>query len=103
MSTDAPLILKPCVIGGETADGDYSVMREGRVVGRIRLSEDHVGRGKVWLWNITIPLPVPTWTSGSAESRGEARKAFREAWDRFYAELTPKDIALWHKTVDARR
>jgi len=47
------LSMRPTVIGGETAEGDYSVYRDGRLIGRIRRTEDQVHRA---------------WMRGSAES-----------------------------------
>ncbi|PDT71753.1 hypothetical protein CO683_00920 [Bradyrhizobium ottawaense] len=86
----------------QAADGDYHVYREGRLIGRIRKTEDHVHGSVVWSWNITVPLPVSAWTRGSADSLEAAQKAFRAAWEQFYASLSPEQIARWHHTQDAR-
>ncbi|MGX1323869.1 hypothetical protein AB7M17_007322 [Bradyrhizobium sp. USDA 377] len=103
MSQAHPLSLRPTLIGGETAEGDYTVMREGRPIGRIRLTQDQVANAPVWAWTITVPLPMAPWSAGGAESLDAAKVAFREAWERFYAGLSEKDIALWHRTEDARK
>jgi hypothetical protein len=29
--------------------------------------------------------------------------AFRQAWEPFYASLTPEQIAHWHRTAGARK
>ncbi|WP_439375342.1 hypothetical protein [Bradyrhizobium sp. DASA03120] len=98
-----PLSLRPTLIGGDTAEGDYTLMREGRPIGRIRLTQDHIVKGTVWAWTITVPLPTPAWSAGGAESLEAAKVAFREAWERFYASLSERDIALWHLTEDSSR
>lgn len=97
------LSLRPTVIGGETAEGDYSVYREGRLIGRIRKTEDHVHGTEVHAWTITVPLPMAAWCHGSAASLDAAKEAFRAAWERFYDGLTEAEIAHWHHTQDARK
>lgn len=82
------LTLRPTLIAGEPAEGDYTVRSGGRAIGRIRLSEGHVQAGAVWSWSITVPLPMPTWAAGGAASLEAAKGAFREAWERFYAGLS---------------
>lgn len=94
------LSMRLTVIGGETAEGDYSVFREERIVGRIRATEDHVHNTQVWSWSITVPLPLAAWCHGSAESLEAAKWAFRSAWDRFYSDLTSDEIARWHYVQD---
>jgi hypothetical protein len=96
------LILRPAVIGGDREDGDYAVWRDGHQVGRIRSSFD-IKTKPTWVWHITVPLPMAAWTRGSAESLDAAKDAFREAWERFYAGLTPEQIDRWHRTQDARK
>jgi hypothetical protein len=96
------LSMRPTRIGGETAEDDFTVMREGRQIGRIRSTLDHVTTKPTWSWHITVPLPVGAWTRGSAESLDAAKEDFREAWERFYAGLTPEQIDRWHRTQDAR-
>ena len=97
------LSMRRTVIGGETADGDFTVIHDGREVGRIRKAEDHVHATEIHVWNITVPLPMAAWTRGSAESLDAAKAAFRTAWERFYSGLSKDEIARWHHTQDARR
>jgi hypothetical protein len=97
------LTLRKTVIGGETADGDFTVWHEGRQIGRIRKTDDHVHGTEVHAWGITVPLPMAAWCHGSAATLDAAKDAFRTAWERFYSELTPDEIARWHHTQDARR
>lgn len=97
------LCMRLIVIGGERTEDDYAVFDEGHIIGRIRPTEDHVHNSKVWSWNITVPLPLPAWCHGSAESLEAAEWAFRSAWERFYSDLTPGEIARWHRSLDARR
>jgi len=97
------LSMRPTLIGGETAEGDFTVIHDGRFVGRIRKAEGHVHSGTVWNWHITVPLPMAAWTRGSAESLDAAKDAFRTAWERFHSSLTPEQIARWHHTQDARK
>ena len=95
-----PLTLRPTIIGGDKLKDDYSVIHEGRSVGRIRLAEERASQGEVWEWHVNPPLPIPPWCNGSATSFEAAKDAFRAAWERFYAGLTPEDIARWHRTED---
>jgi hypothetical protein len=44
--------------------------------------------------------PIPSWCNGDAESLDEAKREFKEAWERFYATLTPELIKHWHNTDD---
>ncbi len=83
-------------------DDDYSVIRDGRDIGRIRKAADHVKGGETWVWNITVPLPMAAWTRGSEASLDAAKDAFRKAWESFYSSLTPEQIARWHRTQGAR-
>jgi hypothetical protein len=55
------LTLRKCVIGGETAPDDYSVIEDGTRIGRIRRAAEHRSRGRadVWKWNITVHIPGP--------------------------------------------
>ncbi len=95
------LTLRRTVIGGDTLDNDYCVIREGRSIGRIREAEERSGFSPGWSWYINPPLPIPPWGTGTAPSLDKAKEAFKEAWGRFYASLTPHDIAHWHHHQDA--
>lgn len=103
MNSNAPLTLQPCVIGGQTAEGDYSVMQEGRIIGRIRLTESHVRKEQIWSWGITIPHPVPPWAAGGSSSLPAAKEAFRAAWDRLCATFSEDDVAGWKRSQDAAK
>jgi hypothetical protein len=97
------LIPRPTVIAGKRIENDYCVYFEGRSVGRIMLADNHVEHREEWRWFINPPLPVPPWADGSADSLKGAKAAFRAAWQRFYASLSPESIAHWHATDDARK
>lgn len=97
------LTLRKTLIGGETAEGDFTVIHDGRQIVRIRGTFDHVSNKPMWSWNITVPLPMAAWSHGSADSMDAAKDAFREAWERFYSGLTPEQIQRWHHTQDARK
>jgi hypothetical protein len=99
--TEHPLSLRATVIGGDRLYNDYEVIREGRPIGRIREATERTGLRPGWTWAINPPLPIPSWGSGFAPSLDEAKVAFKEAWERFYATLTPEDIAHWHHHADA--
>jgi hypothetical protein len=75
-------------------ENDYSVVREGRAIGRIRLADDGPEQ-ESWAWSITVPLPMPAFGVGQAPSM-EAAKTYRSAWGKFYDTLTPHDVARWH-------
>jgi hypothetical protein len=62
---------------------DYILRYEDHAIGRIRRAE------KTWEWQITIPMAMPTWASGSAASLDECRQAFAAAWGRFIKETNP--------------
>jgi hypothetical protein len=94
------LLLRPTVIAGDRLENDYCVIHEGRSVGRIRLANERSGRDETWEWHVNPPLPIPSWCNGSADSIDIAKAQFRAAWERFYASLTPEDIASWHRTED---
>lgn len=66
---------------------DFSVLDDGNPVGRIRLARER--GGGAWLWNVTIPLPMPPSCSGTAADREAAKRAFRDAWTGFKAEIGP--------------
>lgn len=82
---------------------DYSVIREGRDIGRIRATYHHVKRVEEWSWSITVPLPMGAWSRASAETLDAAKEAFRTAWEQFYSALSKEEIARWHHTQDARK
>ncbi len=83
------LTLRKTVIGGETLTDDYVVVHGSSRVGRIRLATERNWRGAIWVWNVNPPLPVPLWCNGAEGSIEQAKAAFKAAWERFYASLTP--------------
>jgi hypothetical protein len=97
------LTLRRTVIGGDRLENDFCVYRDGRSIGRIRLAANHVEHIDEWQWFVNPPLPVPSWATGAAATFEDAKADFRAAWERFYASLTPDDIAHWHKTADAAK
>ena len=99
--TGHALSLRVTVIGGDRLPNDYCVVREGRGIGRIREATERFGFNPGWTWAINPPLPVPPWGNGQAPSLEQAKAEFRAAWERFYATLTPEDIAHWHHHQDA--
>ena len=94
--TEHNLALRP--IG----ENDFSVIREARPIGRIRLSDERAGH-EAWNWSITVPLPVPSFGVGTATSMDAAKTAFRAAWEQFYRGLTQSDIDHWHRAQDGAR
>lgn len=95
--TDYNLSMRP--IG----ENDYSVIREGRAIGRIMLADERPGQPDLWSWNITVPLPMPSWGAGRAPSMQAAKVAFREAWVRFYDDLAASAIEHWHRSRDGAK
>jgi hypothetical protein len=95
------LFLRPTVIGGDKIKNDFSVIADGRRVGRIREAAERVGHNPGWDWGVNIPLPIPTWAHGSAADLDEAKTRFQAACDRFFAMLKPADIEHWHHIADA--
>jgi hypothetical protein len=91
------------VIGGERLKEDYGVHFEERIIGRIKFASKRYGHNPGWDWYINPPLPIPTWGSGCADDLEDAKAAFRDAWERFYARLTPDDIKHWHATDRSRQ
>lgn len=94
------LTLRRTVIAGDTLENDYDVREDGRDIGRIRLgaglrAEMH------WFWTINIPLPIPAYCSGKADTLDEAKDQFRKAWETFRATLTDERVERWHHLQDA--
>jgi hypothetical protein len=98
--TEPSLSMRVTVIGRERLENDFVVMCEGRAVGRIREATERSGFNPGWTWAINPPLPIPTWGNGFATSLDQAKAQFKVAWERFYATLTPEDIAYWHRADD---
>jgi hypothetical protein len=95
------LTLLATVIDHHRAVNDFCVFHDGRSIGRIRKNTEGRGHDANWDWDINPPLAIPAWGHGSAPSLPEAKAAFAAAWERFYAGLTPDDMARWHQIQDA--
>ncbi len=79
---------------------DYVLRYEGHTIGRIRRVET------AWEWHITIPMAMPAWARGSADSLDECRKAFAAGWGRFLNETSPARLErAWEleRAAEARR
>ncbi|MGY8637438.1 hypothetical protein RAD15_33710 [Bradyrhizobium sp. 14AA] len=73
----------------EIAD-HYAVWSQGREIGKIRHALDASGPHHSWEWFILIPMGLPAWTSGAAQDRDTAIKAFSAAWGRLLKETQPE-------------
>jgi hypothetical protein len=71
---------------------DYVVRYEGHVIGRIRLGGERYAQGDTWEWSIDVPMEMPAWASGSAQTRDACMKDFTAAWGRFLKETTPERL-----------
>jgi hypothetical protein len=72
---------------------DYVVRYEGFLVGRIRLAGEQYGQGTSWEWSVIVPMVMPAWARGNAESRDACVKDFTAAWGRFLKETSPERLA----------
>ncbi|GEC14234.1 hypothetical protein [Nitrobacter winogradskyi] len=94
------LLLRPTVTAGDKLKDDYCVIHEGRSVGRIQLASEQSSQRTVWEWHVNLPLPIPRWCNGSADSLEAAKQGCKDAWEKFYASLTPERIRRWHLIED---
>lgn len=81
-------------------NNDYTLSYEGHSIGRIRLDQ------AVWQWQITIPMAMPAWANGSADSLEESKRSFALAWGRLLNETGPARLErAWEleRAVEARR
>jgi hypothetical protein len=83
------LFLRPCVIGGETAPNDYSVIEDDHVVGRIYLAQS--GASHAWVWSVTVGIPSTAY--GRAPSLDQAKAEFRAAFEALKASVGPERLA----------
>jgi hypothetical protein len=95
------LTFRRTVIADECVDDDYVVYFDGRRVGRIVLATER--DNPAWHWHINPPLPILSLGNGSESELEDAKTAFREAWERFCLDLTPEDVARWHRTDDGSK
>lgn len=72
---------------------DYVVRYEGHLIGRIRLGGERYSQGNTWEWSIDVPMAMPVWASGSAESRDACMKEFTTAWGRLLKATSPERLA----------
>ena len=45
---------------------------------------EHYMHGTTWEWSITVPMAMPVWANGTAESRDAAIKDFSVAWGKAF-------------------
>ena len=83
-----PITLKASLKWPEVKD-DYVVRYEGHLIGRIRLGDQRYAQGTTWEWSITVPMAMPDWVRGSAESRDACMKDFTAALGRLLKETDP--------------
>lgn len=79
---------------------DFILRHDGLAIGRIRLDEG------TWSWQITIPMTMPAWTSGTADSLEESKRAFAAAWGRLLNETSDERLErAWElvRAVEARQ
>ena len=79
---------------------DFILRHDGLAIGRIRLDEG------TWSWQITIPMTMPAWTSGTADSLEESKRAYAAAWGRLLNETSDERLErAWElvRAVEARQ
>jgi hypothetical protein len=73
-------------------EADYVVICDDLYIGRIVLRTNAETATDAWIWEITIPLPMPDWAKGSRQNYDDARADFQTAWKRFEAQSTPAQM-----------
>jgi hypothetical protein len=76
------------LVARSIGDDDFEVRDDGEPVGRIRFAKER--SPGIWVWHVQIPVPMPSWCNGRAESREAAMAAFRAAWTRFKSQIGPE-------------
>ena len=79
---------------------DFILRYDGLGIGRIRLDKG------TWTWQITVPMAMPVWTSGTAGSLDESKRAFAAAWGRLLSETSEERLErAWElvRAVEARQ
>ena len=71
---------------------DYVIRYEKHVIGRVRLGGERYGHGTAWEWSIDIPMALPDWAKGSADSRDACMKEFTAAFQRLFKETKPERL-----------
>ncbi len=89
--TTKPIALNASLKWPDVKD-DYVVRYDGHVVGRMRLGGERHAQGTTWEWSITVPMAMPVWANGTAESRDACMKDFTAAWGRFLKETSPERL-----------
>jgi hypothetical protein len=68
---------------------DYVVRYHGHLVGRIRLGGERYSHGTTWEWSIDVPMELPDWARGSAQSRDACMNDLSAAWGRLLKQTSP--------------
>lgn len=76
----ATLTLRKTVIGGKTAPGDYVVLEDGRVIGRIVVGHGP-GNEPRWNWYVNINDRARI-ANGWERTFESAKAAFKASWER---------------------
>ncbi|RXG85619.1 hypothetical protein EAV90_34945 [Bradyrhizobium vignae] len=98
----AQLTMRPTVIGGEMALGDYTVIWDGLRIGRI-FKAAGLGGHDAWSWSVSLPnRPQPSSHRGQAASLEEAKALFRAAWTELRERLNDRQIEQV-RAIDADR
>jgi hypothetical protein len=87
------LLLRPTVIGGDTAPDDYQVIWNGMAIGRI-LKQPGVPLGRPnWFWGVAFPgRPQPSGHRGNCSDLDECKRRFKTVWAGIRAGLSDADI-----------
>ena len=65
---------------------DFILRHDGLAIGRIRQD------GGTWKWQITMPMTMPLWARGTADSLEESKRAFAAAWGRLLNETSDERL-----------
>jgi hypothetical protein len=65
---------------------DFILRYDGLAIGRIRLDEG------IWTWQISMPMTLPVWARGTADSLEESKRAFAVAWGRLLSETSEERL-----------
>jgi hypothetical protein len=74
------LFLRKTMIGGKPAPGDYVVLEEGRIIGRIMAGRGP-GNEPRWNWHVNVQNPART-ANGWENTLDGAKAAFKKSWER---------------------
>lgn len=73
MRTPVALMAKPIALNASPkwpdVKDDYVVRYNEYVIGRMRLGGERYSHGTTWEWSIDVPMELPVWARGSAQSR----------------------------------